>query len=136
MFVWPTLTFLIGLAIGSLVMWVRTANTRDAIHRLRIAAESRAEGDWKAHVQPAPGASEDARRLIAAFNTEGVETLRRLKDLSRRQEDLQALVNALPDAVLLADTKRKLILVNQPAEQLLGVPSDRALGQALEAAVA
>ena len=62
-------------------------------------------------------------------------TLRQLKTLSRQRDDLRALVDTLPDPLLLADTRRRVIRINRPACELFGVAADRALGEPLEAAV-
>ena len=129
------LVFALGIAAGVAAVYLRNTPTRDALWRLREAGESRLSGDWKYHVSPAPGAPKSIRELIRLYNESAAMTLRQLKDLSRRQEDLQALVDALPDAVLLADTRRKIILINEPAEQLLGVPTNEALGRSIEAAL-
>ncbi|MEM1012913.1 MAG: ATP-binding protein [Planctomycetota bacterium] len=58
-----------------------------------------------------------------------------VRQLQRQKSDLDALVDALPDPILLADTRRRLILVNQPAADLLGLPKAKALGETVETVV-
>ena len=109
--------------------------TLRSIRELRATAEAFKRGDWRERVDVAPSALEEVRRLGEIVNDTAERTLRQLKDLSRQKGDLEALVNALPDPLILADTRRKVIRINGPAATLLGIDQKLALGQALEAAV-
>ena len=126
----------VGAAAGAagVVWWNRPA--WQAVRSLLRGAEARARGDWKRRVSLPPArAGAEVRELVEHYNAVADRTLRQLKDLARRQSDLRALVDALPDPVLLADTRRKVILINAPAAELLGVTQEQALGAALEQTV-
>ena len=131
------LWLILGAAAGAagVVWWNRPA--WEAVRSLLRVADAHARGDWKQRVtldgRRRVGA--DVRHLADTTNATAERTLRQVKDLARRQSDLRALVDALPDPILLADTRRKVILINAPAAELLGVTKEQALGQSLEAAV-
>src|SRR5688500_5595225 len=133
---WTTilLMLLAGLA-GAGVAALLYLPTRRSIRELREAGDAGSRGDWRERADVAPSASEEARRLGELVNDTAEQTLRQLKDLSRQKGDLQALVDSLPDPLVLADTRRKVIRINKPAAELLGVSRERALGESLEAAV-
>lgn len=128
------LMLLAGLA-GAGVAALLYLPTRRSIRELRETAEAFARGNWRERADVAPSASEEVRRLGELVNDTAEQTLRQLKDLSRQKGDLEALVDSLPDPLVLADTRRKVIRINRPAAELLGVSRDRALGESLEAAV-
>ena len=129
------LLLLIGLALGGGGVWLLGLPTRRTLRSMRDVAAQVAAGDWRQRMDAAPGATAEARRLAALFNDVADRTLRQLKTLSRQRDDLQALVDALPDPLVLADTRRRVIRINRPAADLFGVPAKRALGEPLEAAV-
>src|SRR5687767_2979193 len=133
---WTTilLMLLAGLA-GAGVAALLYLPTRRSIRELRETAEAFSRGDWRERADVAPSASEEVRRLGELVNDTAEQTLRQLKDLSRQKGDLEALVDSLPDPLVLADTRRKIIRINRPAAELLGVSRERALGESLEAAV-
>ncbi len=133
---WTTflLMVLAGLA-GAGVAALLYLPTRRSIRELRETAEAFSRGNWRERADVAPSALEDVRRLGELVNDTAEQTLRQLKDLSRQKGDLEALVDALPDPLLLADTRRKVIRINRPAAELLGVSREQALGESLEAAV-
>lgn len=128
------LMLLAGLA-GAGVAALLYLPTRRSIRELRETAEAFSRGDWRERADVAPSASEEVRRLGELVNDTAEQTLRQLKDLSRQKGDLEALVDSLPDPLVLADTRRKVIRINKPAAELLGVSRERALGESLEAAV-
>ena len=125
----------VGIALGAAAVWLAHRPTRRALRAMRGVAERVAAGDWRQRMEVAPRASAEARQLADLFNSVAERTLRQLKTLSRQRDDLRALVDALPDPLVLADTRRRIIRINRPAADLFGVPADRALGQPLEAAV-
>lgn len=132
--VWFCIGALTGLALAG--WWL--APTRRAIGELVRLAQARRRGDWKHRITPGehgPRVLRDVEELGRITNDVADRTLRQLKDLNRRGDDLRALVDALPDPLLLADTLRKVILINKPAAELLGVEADEALGQSVEAVV-
>jgi two-component system phosphate regulon sensor histidine kinase PhoR len=133
---WTTvLLMMLAASAGVGVAALLFLPTLRSIRELRATAEAFKRGDWRERVDVAPSALEEVRRLGEIVNDTAERTLRQLKDLSRQKGDLEALVNALPDPLILADTRRKVIRINAPAAALLGVDQKLALGQALEAAV-
>jgi two-component system, OmpR family, phosphate regulon sensor histidine kinase PhoR len=117
------LTSIMGLATWFLVSWV--APTRE----LCAVAGRMAGGDWTARAHP--GGSEEIRSAAAALNTVAVTTARQLAELDGRRGDLQSLVDALPDPILLADSQHRVALINAPATDLLQVSSQQAIGRRL-----
>ena len=133
---WTTLLLmLLAGAAGAGVAALLFLPTLRSIRELRETAEAFRKGNWRERADVAPSAMEDVRRLGEAVNVTAEQTLRQLKDLSRQKGDLEALVDSLPDPLILADTRRKIIRLNRPAAELLGVSRERALGESLEAVV-
>ena len=126
---------LVGFAAGAGVAWLALRPTLRALGSIRDAAERFAAGDWRTRLEVSSRASAAARQIAALHNHVADRTLRQLKTLSRQRDDLRALVDTLPDPLLLADTRRRVIRLNRPACALFGVTADVALGQPLEAAV-
>src|SRR5690606_4763409 len=133
---WITIGLMLmaGLA-GAGVAALLNLPTRRAIRELRDTAEAFKQGNWRERADVTPAALEDVRRLGELVNDTAEQTLRQLKELSRQKGDLEALVDSLPDPLILADTRRKVIRMNKPAAELLGVSREQALGEQLEAAV-
>ena len=129
------LVLLIGLAAGAALAWRRNRPARRALEAIRGVAEQVAAGDWRPRLELDARAPAAARRIADLHDRVADRTLRQLKNLSRQRDDLRALVDALPDPLLLADTARRVIRINRPAAELLGVPADLALGRPLEAVV-
>ena len=94
-------------------------------------------GDWRARVGPAETLAEPSavRGLAARVDRLAGDTGKRLAALDRQRGDLRALVDALPDPILLADTRGKIILFNAPAADLMDVTVDGALGRPLASVV-
>lgn len=129
------LLMMLAGAAGAGVAALLFLPTLRSIRELRETAEAFKRGDWRERADVAPSALEEVRRLGELVNVTAEQTLRQLKDLSRQKGDLEALVDSLPDPLILADTRRKVIRINRPAALLLGLSRERALGQSLEAAV-
>ncbi|MEM6315329.1 MAG: ATP-binding protein, partial [Planctomycetota bacterium] len=79
------------------------------------------------HVEPQGAMA--VRKLGHRLNQLANAVRRQLADGEQRRGDLTALVDALPDPLLLADTEDKVRLVNRPAAELLEVTPDAAIGQ-------
>jgi two-component system phosphate regulon sensor histidine kinase PhoR len=75
------------------------------------------------------------RELATLLHQRDAAIGRVIRSLDRQRGDLETLVDALPDPILLADTRRRLILINSPAAALLGVPKRQALHQSIERVV-
>ena len=121
-----------GLALGAAATHALHAHARRLGREARLVGGRLRRGLRKrgGSVDDAP-LDEDREPLGGTAD----RALRQLKDLSRQRDDLQALVDALPDPLLLADTRRRVIRINRPAADLFGVDADRALRQPLETSV-
>jgi two-component system phosphate regulon sensor histidine kinase PhoR len=90
-------------------------------------------GDWSARAEP-QGADE-MRDFSGKLNLVAAQAQKQLTDLRAQRADLQALVDALPDPILLSDARRRIILTNAPAVRLLEVQPHEALGSRIEQVV-
>jgi two-component system phosphate regulon sensor histidine kinase PhoR len=113
----------ISLASWFLINWVSPTRS------LCDAADKMASGDWTARAHP--GGAEEIRSAATALNAVAIATSRQLAELDGRRGDLQTLVDALPDPILLADSQHRVALINAPATDLLQVSSQQAIGRRL-----
>jgi two-component system phosphate regulon sensor histidine kinase PhoR len=131
--------FILGVACTLGGVWFWRRSTRRMLRELSATAAAFARGNWKHRVPSVePGelpVSRDVARLAERLAGTADRTLREIKDLARQRSDLHALVDAMPDPILLADTRRKVILLNAPAAGLLEIDRAAALGNSVEAAV-
>src|SRR5678815_6131860 len=67
--------------------------------------------------------------LSAKLNLVAEQAERSLADLRYQRADLRALVDTLPDPILVIDEHRRVTLMNPPAAALLEIEPERALGQ-------
>jgi two-component system phosphate regulon sensor histidine kinase PhoR len=98
--------------------------TRD----LARAATQMAAGRWDLRVQP--HGSEELCLFSTRLNLVASQAQQQLADLKHQRADLQALVDTLPDPILVTDAAGKLILINPPAARLVEMPEPRVLGEA------
>jgi two-component system phosphate regulon sensor histidine kinase PhoR len=123
---WAIFTAAVLVAALSLVVerrWV--SPTRN----LARAAEQMAAGQWGRRVEP--GGSRELRFFSTRLNLVASQAQQQLADLKHQRADLQALVDTLPDPILVTDAAGKLILINPPAARLVEMPEPRVLGEAL-----
>ena len=97
------------------------------VQRLAAAAERMAAGEWGQRV--APEGADDVRFFSAKLNLVASQAERSLADLRYQRADLRALVDTLPDPILVIDGHRRVTLINPPAAALLEVQPEQALGQ-------
>ncbi len=134
------LWLILGVAIGLVTAYLRLSLTRRALRQVAGALEQLAAGRGRPDVRDVwrDGSRRPIRvvrqiaRDVHNYERRTSETIRRLE---RQRSDLNALVDALPDPIVQADKQRRLILVNQPAVELLGVPKEQAIGATVEAAI-
>jgi len=111
-----------GFAILRQRRWI--APTRD----LARAAAQMAAGRWDVRVLPS--GSEELCSFSTRLNHVASQAQQQLADLKHQRADLQALVDTLPDPILVTDAAGKLILINPPAARLVEMPEPRVLGEA------
>jgi two-component system phosphate regulon sensor histidine kinase PhoR len=116
------------IAMGNLALWF-VSQWVSPTRSLNRAANRMASGDWSARAHP--GGSEAIRNAAVAINGVAFATSRQLAELDGRRADLQTLVDALPDPILLADDQHRVVLINAPASALLQVSAQQALGRRL-----
>jgi two-component system phosphate regulon sensor histidine kinase PhoR len=97
------------------------------VRRLAAAAERMAAGQWGQRV--APEGADDVQFFSAKLNHVAAQAERQLSDLRHQRADLRALVDTLPDPILVIDPDRRVRLINPPAAALLEVEPERALGE-------
>ncbi len=119
-------TIAAGVLVGLLAIllqrrWV--GPTRD----LARAAAQMAAGRWDLRVQPC--GSQELCSFSTRLNLVASQAQQQLADLKHQRADLQALVDTLPDPILVTDAAGKLILINPPAARLVEMPEPRVLGE-------
>ena len=97
------------------------------VRRLAAAAERMAAGEWGQRV--APEGADDVQFFSAKLNLVASQAERSLADLRCQRADLRALVDTLPDPILVIDEHRRVTLMNPPAAALLEIEPERAVGQ-------
>jgi signal transduction histidine kinase/PAS domain-containing protein len=97
--------------------------------KLVRCAEQLSGGQWQSRVQP-EGAGE-LQLLASRLNALGAEAHKELADLDGRRAGLQALVDALPDPIVLTDAARRIAMINAPAARLFSIAPAKAIGKKL-----
>jgi two-component system phosphate regulon sensor histidine kinase PhoR len=119
--------FILGVLLASAAWaWHVHRGWRSPARAVRAVMKSGRAGDWTVRVEPEGAYSQ--RKVGHRLNQLLDEVEQQLAGSQRRTADLRALVNALPDPILLADADDKVVLVNVPAADLLGVPPEAAIG--------
>jgi two-component system phosphate regulon sensor histidine kinase PhoR len=112
-----------------LLAWLATILQRQwiaPVRELASAADEMAEGHWNIRVDPR--GAEDLRFFSRRLNLVAQHAEKQVSDLNNQRRDLQALVDSLPDPILLTDQEERLLALNTPAQKLFRIPSERALG--------
>ena len=128
-----TAATLIGMvAVAAGVIWVSAAVHRWDMGAARVLADAiqrMTAGDFDARVrlrgEDKLGEVGFRLNLLAETISEG------MADLGRQCADLSGLVDALPDAVFLADRQHRVVRINEPAARFLGIDAKQAAGQML-----
>lgn len=94
----------------------------DTLERLTI-------GDWRARVRLR--GEDELGEAGFRLNLLAERTAEQIDGYQRQITDLNALVDALPDAVLLADAQQRVVRINEPAAAFLGLTVAQAAGQRL-----
>jgi two-component system, OmpR family, phosphate regulon sensor histidine kinase PhoR len=128
---WPVVTGgIVAALLAALLLWaIILRQWINPTRTLAEAAERMAEGQWDRRVTPA--GADELRSFSTRLNLVASHAQRQLADLKGQQADLQALVDALPDPILVSDAAGKVVLINPPAARLLDLSRSRALGEAV-----
>ncbi|HEX8324193.1 MAG TPA: histidine kinase dimerization/phospho-acceptor domain-containing protein, partial [Tepidisphaeraceae bacterium] len=86
-------------------------------------------GDWQSRVRLR--GEDELGECGFRLNLLAERTAEQLDGLGRQITDLNALVDALPDAVLLADAQQRVVRINEPAARFLSISVGQATGQRL-----
>jgi two-component system phosphate regulon sensor histidine kinase PhoR len=97
------------------------------VRRLAAAAERMAAGEWGQRV--AAEGADDVQFFSSKLNLVASQAERSLADLRYQRADLRALLDTLPDPIVVIDPQRRVTLINPPAAALLEIEPDRALGE-------
>ena len=116
-----------ALLVTSLLLLMLQRQWVTPVRRLAAAAERMAAGEWAQRVEPA--GADDVQFFTAKLNHVAAQAERQLADLRHQRADLRALVDTLPDPIVVIDADRRVRLINPPAAALLEVEPERALGQ-------
>ena len=133
--VWIALALLFGLAAGAamVMVWVVRRRWVAPVQLLARAANDLASGAWDTRVNVDGPA--DIELLGSRLNSLGEEVQTQFKALREQTATLKALVDALPDPVLLVDEQDRILLINAPAERLLQLPPQQVIGKLFLTAV-
>jgi len=135
----PTFLKIVGIAIGAAlltmaVLWVTLRGQWVAPSRaLAVAVQRMSAGDWSVRVDPV--GSDDMKFVGEQLNALAGTARRQVDTLRHQQADLQALVDTLPDPILVADAKQRIVLINSPAAHLLDITPARAVGEKISRVV-
>src|SRR5450432_2545613 len=97
------------------------------LRELATAADRMAAGQWQTRVDPA--GADEVRFLGEKFNVMASHAEKQVADLNHQRADLQALVDSLPDPILLSDALERIVVINTPAARLLQLTPSQALGK-------
>jgi PAS domain S-box-containing protein len=104
------------------------------LSRMTGQATRIAQSGWSGQV--ALIGSTEIRRVFEQFNQAAALTHRQFERMQHEQADLHALVDTLPDAILVSDRQNRLILMNAPAARLLRPTPSEALGKKVVSIIA
>jgi two-component system phosphate regulon sensor histidine kinase PhoR len=120
------------LSAGLLMTWLGILLHRrwiGPVQSLSRAAERMAQGRWGTRVDPV--GADEIREFSGSLNHLAAQAEKQLADLDARRSELQALVDSLPDPILLTDSAQRVALINQPAARLLDLAPSQAMGKKL-----
>lgn len=99
------------------------------VRRITEAATKLAAGDW--HFRADLRGADELRHLAERLNAVALQAQKQMNDIRHQRGDLQALVDALPDPILLTDPGARIRVINLPAARLLKLDPHQALGRKL-----
>jgi two-component system, OmpR family, phosphate regulon sensor histidine kinase PhoR len=124
--VWFGVTALVVGLASVLFMARRLARPLEEIERNAAAL---AAGDLEGHIR-AEGPLE-VRRLAETLNSMSRELGARLESTRRARTEIETILASMAEGVVAVDAKERVLLMNQAAAELLGLPAPLAAGAAL-----
>lgn len=103
------------------------------VRHLAVASEKLAAGEWQTRVEPA--GADDLRFFSSRLNQVARNLQNQLIELRDQRGDLQAVVDTLPDPILLTDPQHHIVVINAPAARLLDVTAAAAIGKTIVSVV-
>lgn len=124
---------LLALLIVGVMAFLLQSRWVTPLQVLSQCAEQMAAGQW--HVRMPQIGSDDLKYFSTRLNRVATQAEKQLNDLKQQRSDLQALVNTLPDPIIVTDADERITLVNVPAARLLELAPEQALGRKLVSVV-
>jgi two-component system, OmpR family, phosphate regulon sensor histidine kinase PhoR len=109
-----------------LIVYLRS-RWQDPVDRLTQVASRVSKGEWS--VRADADGNPQLEGYANTFNELATNVQTHLRDLDARRADLNALVDSLPDPIVLCDQERKIVLINAPAAKLLQLTAGQATGK-------
>ena len=116
-----------ALLVMAWLAWLLQRQWVAPVQSLWTAAARMAAGEWHTRVEPR-GAGE-LRFFSERLNVVAQQAQQQLAELHAQRADLRALVDSLPDPILLTDASRRVVMINAPAARLLGAAAPAAQGK-------
>ena len=110
---------LCALGVMAWLAWLLQRQWVAPVQALWTAAARMAAGEWHARVEPR--GADELRFFSRQLNVVAQQAQQQLAELDAQRADLRALVDSLPDPILLTDASRRVVMINAPAARLLGV---------------
>jgi two-component system phosphate regulon sensor histidine kinase PhoR len=123
---WGALATLVSIGLLSFILnrqWIAP------VRRLAAASDRIAAGEWQTHVEPA--GADDLRFFSSRLNQVARNLEKHMAELRNQRADLQAVVDTLPDPILLTDAAGRILVINAPAARLLDLVPPQAVGKTL-----
>ncbi|HEX2986293.1 MAG TPA: ATP-binding protein [Caproiciproducens sp.] len=115
------LSMLFGIAIVSTVTGILVFHMTEPLNRLTVAARRISDGDYTSRVD---GEYNDEIGLLArSFNTMAVSTQAAVIELTRKQGQLEGVLQGMADGVLAVSSNNEILFLNQSARNLLSRPT-------------
>jgi two-component system, OmpR family, phosphate regulon sensor histidine kinase PhoR len=133
---WVMLALIAGLVCGALLVLVAVMHRRwvQPVRALAKSAEKMSRGGWSERAS-VTDASDDVRQLGDRLNRMAGQAQTQMAELVLQSGNLQLLVDALPDPILVTDENERIVLANAAAARLLDVPALRMIGKSFVSAV-
>ena len=103
--------------------------TTQPIRQLTKAAQRIASGQLDQQI--IIRVSDETGQLAQAFNEMSLKLKERIKEMSDERNKLAAVLSSITDGVIMTDTERVVVLANEAAQNLFGIPESQIIGQRL-----